>query len=81
MPRYRNEFGVVVNIPAEKAARINGLTPVDAGPPPGTTEHDHTEATPPAPNVTDPPAPDDAGTPPNVTDPPAPPAAKTGKAK
>lgn len=33
MPRYRNEFGVVVDIPAEKAARINGLTPVDAAPP------------------------------------------------
>lgn len=33
MPRYRTEFGVVVNIPEEKAARINGLTPVDAAPP------------------------------------------------
>ena len=33
MPRYRTEFGVVVNIPAEKAARINGLTPVDPAPP------------------------------------------------
>ena len=33
MPRYRTEFGVVVNIPAEKAARIGGLTPVDAAPP------------------------------------------------
>lgn len=33
MPRYRTEFGVVVDIPAEKAARINGLTPVDAAPP------------------------------------------------
>lgn len=30
MPRYRNEFGVLVDIPEEKAARINGLTPVDA---------------------------------------------------
>lgn len=29
MPRYRNEFGVVVDIPEEKAVRINGLTPVD----------------------------------------------------
>ena len=26
--------GVVVNIPAELAARIDGLTPVDAAPPP-----------------------------------------------
>lgn len=34
MPRYRNEFGVVVDIPEEKAARINGLTPVDASPSP-----------------------------------------------
>lgn len=33
MPRYRNEFGVVVNIPEAKAARINGLTPVDSAPP------------------------------------------------
>lgn len=33
MPRYRTEFGVVVNIPEGKAARINGLTPVDAVPP------------------------------------------------
>lgn len=32
MPRYRNEFGVQVDIPEEKAARINGLTPVDAEP-------------------------------------------------
>jgi hypothetical protein len=30
MPRYRTEFGVLVDIPEEKAARINGLTPVDA---------------------------------------------------
>lgn len=33
MPRYRTEFGVVVNLPQEKAARIGGLTPVDAAPP------------------------------------------------
>lgn len=32
MPRYRNEFGVVVDIPEEKAARINGLNPVDEKP-------------------------------------------------
>lgn len=34
MPRYRNEFGVVVDIPEEKAARINGLNPVDDKPAP-----------------------------------------------
>ena len=33
MPRYRTEFGVVVNIPVEKAARIGGLIPVDPAPP------------------------------------------------
>lgn len=33
MPRYRTEFGVVVDIPAEKAERIGGLTPVGAAPP------------------------------------------------
>ena len=33
MPRYRTELGVVVNIPQEKAARMGGLTPVDAAPP------------------------------------------------
>ena len=33
MPRYRTEFGVVVNIPQEKAARNGGLTPVDSVPP------------------------------------------------
>lgn len=33
MPRYRTEFGVVVDIPQEKAARIGGLTPVDSAPP------------------------------------------------
>lgn len=33
MPRYRTEFGVVVSIPAEKAERIGGLTPVDSAPP------------------------------------------------
>jgi len=33
MPRYRTQFGVVVNIPEEKAARIGGLTPFDAAPP------------------------------------------------
>ena len=33
MPRYRTEFGVVVDIPAEKAERIGGLTPVDTAPP------------------------------------------------
>lgn len=33
MPRYRNEFGVVLDLPEEKAARINGLTPVDAAQP------------------------------------------------
>lgn len=38
MPRYRTEHGVVVNLPAEKAARINGLIPADATPPsPGGT--------------------------------------------
>lgn len=30
MPRYRTAYGVVVDIPTEKAARIDGLTPVDA---------------------------------------------------
>ena len=40
MPRYRTEFGVVVNLPAEKAARIGGLTPVDSAPPaPRKTTH------------------------------------------
>lgn len=34
MPRYRTEFGVVINIPEEKAARMNGLTPVDVPPTP-----------------------------------------------
>lgn len=29
MPRYHNEFGVQIDIPEEKAARINGLIPVD----------------------------------------------------
>jgi hypothetical protein len=29
MPRYRTSAGVVVNIPEEKAARIDGLTPVE----------------------------------------------------
>lgn len=33
MPRYRNEFGCVVDISEELAARINGLTPVDTSPP------------------------------------------------
>lgn len=33
MPRYRTQLGVVVNIPAEKAARIDGLRLVDAAPP------------------------------------------------
>lgn len=32
MPRYRNEFGVVVDIPQELAGRINGLTPVASAP-------------------------------------------------
>lgn len=33
MPRYRLASGVVVDIPAEKAARIDGLTPVDSASP------------------------------------------------
>jgi len=33
MPRYRNAFGVVVNISEEKAARLDGLTPVEVAPP------------------------------------------------
>ena len=31
MPRYTNEAGVVVEIPAELAARLGGYTPVEAG--------------------------------------------------
>lgn len=38
MPRYRTEHGVVVNIPAEKAARFSGLIPADAAPPAPRTE-------------------------------------------
>jgi hypothetical protein len=33
MPSYRMPNGVVVDIPAETAARIDGLTPVDGAPP------------------------------------------------
>lgn len=34
MPRYRTEFGALVDIPEEKAARMNGLTPVQESPSP-----------------------------------------------
>ncbi len=33
MPRYRTEFGVMVDISEETATRINGLTPVDSASP------------------------------------------------
>jgi len=29
MPRYRNEHGVVVNVPEETARLVGGLTPID----------------------------------------------------
>lgn len=34
MPRYRTAAGVVINIPEEKAARLRGLTPLEAPPSP-----------------------------------------------
>lgn len=33
MPRYRNALGVVVDIPEEKAARLEGFTLAEVAPP------------------------------------------------
>ena len=30
MPKYRTDTGVVVDVPEQKAARMDGLTPADA---------------------------------------------------
>ncbi|MGX9669929.1 hypothetical protein [Mycobacterium sp. HM-7] len=32
MPKYRTDTGVVVDVPEQKAERMDGLTPVDASP-------------------------------------------------